>query len=109
MPQRYDKTLDVFILGDDSLSSRVQAYLETLSDIISTSQLPAILSAASEDEDIPEEMLERGIKETYRITGDVYHRTRLSLASIYTSIIGEFYPNGIHAYDDNEIARFRQM
>lgn len=105
----YDKTLDVFILGDDSLSSRVQAYLETLPDIISTSQLPAILSAASEDEDIPEEMLERGIKEAYRITGEVYHRTRLSLASIYTSIIGEFYPNGIHAYDDNEIARFRQL
>lgn len=105
----YDKALDVFILGDDSLSSRVQAYLETLPDIISTSQLPAILSAASEDEDIPEEMLERGIKETYRMTGEVYHRTRLSLASIYTSIIGEFYPNGIHAYDDNEIARFRQL
>ena len=105
----YDKTVDVFILGDDSLSSRVQAYLETLPDIISTTQLPSILSAASEDEDIPEEMLEKGIKETYRITGEVYHRTRLSLASIYTSIIGEFYPNGIHAYDDNEIARFRQL
>lgn len=105
----YDKAVDVFILGDDSLSSRVQAYLETLPDIISTSQLPAILAAASEDEDIPAEMLERGIKETYRITGEVYHRTRLSLASIYTSIIGEFYPNGIHAYDDNEIARFRQL
>lgn len=101
--------MDVFILGDDSLSSRVQAYLETIPDIISTSQLPAILAAASEDEDIPAEMLERGIKETYRITGEVYHRTRLSLASIYTSIIGEFYPNGIHAYDDNEIARFRQL
>lgn len=105
----YDKAVDVFILGDDSLSSRVQAYLETLPDIISTSQLPAILAAASEDEDIPAEMLERGIKETYRITGEVYHRTRLSLASIYTSIIGDFYPNGIHAYDDNEIARFRQL
>lgn len=105
----YDKAVDVFILGDDSLSSRVQAYLETIPDIISTSQLPAILAAASEDEDIPAEMLERGIKETYRITGEVYHRTRLSLASIYTSIIGEFYPNGIHAYDDNEIARFRQL
>ena len=105
----YDKALDVFILGDDSLSSRVQAYLETLPDIISTSQLPVILSTASEDEDIPEEMLEKAIKETYRITGEVYHRTRLSLASIYASIIGEFYPNGIHAYDDNEIARFRQL
>lgn len=105
----YDKALDVFILGDDSLSARVQAYLETLPDIISTSQISSILSAASEDEDIPEEMLERGIKETYRITGEVYHRTRLSLASIYTSIIGEFYPDGIHAYDDNEIARFRQL
>ena len=105
----YDKTLDVFIVGDDSLSSRVQAYMETLPDIISTSQLPAILSAAYDDEDIPKEMLERAIKEAYRITGEVYHRTRLSLASIYTSIIGEFYPRGIHAYDDNEIARFRQL
>lgn len=105
----YDKALDVFILGDDSLSSRVQAYLETLPDLISTSQLPAILSTAFEDEDIPKEMLERGIEETYKITGQVYHRTRLSLASIYTAIIDEFYPNGIHAYDDNEIARFRQL
>jgi hypothetical protein len=105
----YDKALDVFIVGDDSLSSRVQAYVETLPDIIGTSQLPALLSAASEDEDIPEEMLERCIKESYRVTGEVYHRTRLSLASIYTSIIGEFYPDGIHAYDDNEIARFRQL
>lgn len=104
----YDSQLDVFIVGDDSLQSRVQNYLETLPDVIKTNQLSSILSAAKDEEDIPEEMLEKAIMDTYRVTGNVYHRIALSLAVIYTTILSKYYPSGIKVYDPEEIKEFRK-
>ena len=45
--------------------------------------------------------------DAYRITREVYHRTRLSLAVIYENILKKHYPDGIQAYDPNQIKMFR--
>lgn len=105
----YDQQLDVFIIGDDSLQERVQRYLDTLPAIVKSNQLSHILNIASEDEDIPAEMLEKAFLEVYRLTGEVYHRHRLSLAQIYENILDSHYPNGIRAYDPTEIKHFRDL
>jgi len=104
----YDKQLDVFIVGDDSLQTRVQNYLDVLPDIIIASQVPDILEKANDDEDIPEEMLKKAIEEAYQRTGEVYHRTRLSLGKVYTTILGKYYPSGMKAYDVEELELFRK-
>ena len=103
----YDTQLDVFIVGDDSLQDRVQSHLESLPDIISARQLDEILSFAKE-EDIPEEMLKKAFIDAYRMTGNVYHRTRLCLAKIYTTVVGKYYQVGIRVYDADEIKAFRE-
>lgn len=105
----YDKELDVFVIGDESLHDTVLSYLETLPDIVPASKLSTVLEMAQEEENIPSEMLEKAFLEAYKVTGDVYHRSRLSLAKVYNNILEKYYPNGIKAYDSEEIAIFRKL
>lgn len=104
----YDKQLDVFIIGDDSLHDRVDTFLESLPNIVTTEQFKKYVNEAEEAEDIPNEMFEKAFFESYRQTGAVYHRSRLSLAMIYQDIMSKHYPNGIHAYDAEELKQFRE-
>ena len=83
----YDRQLDVFILGDDSIAGRVQSSIETLPEIIKASQISNILGEAAEEADVPVEMLEKAFLDAYRLTGEVYHRYRLSLATIYERVL----------------------
>lgn len=105
----YDRQLDVFILGDDSIRERAQNCIETLPDIVKVNQLQSILTEAAEEADIPAEMLEKYFLDSYRLTGEVYHRYRLSLATIYERVLDTYYPNGFKAYDTNEIKAFREI
>lgn len=105
----YDAQLDVFIIGDDSIHERVYSYVETLPDFFSVKDLPQIIETAKEEHDLSGEMVEKAVCEAYRSTGDVFHRCRLSLGAIYTAILKEHYPNGIMAYDPEEIKRFRSL
>lgn len=104
----YDRQLDVFILGSDSLKERINNYIEGLPDIIKVKGLKEILDIA-EESGIPSEMLERAIVDSYRCTGEVYHRCRLSLATIYERVLDKYYPDGFKAYDTEEIEKFRQI
>ena len=103
----YDRQLDAFIVGDESLHERIFAYIEKLPDFFSNRKLEEILEDARKEHDLPGRMVEKAIEESYRLTGDVYHRSRLSLANIYTEILREFYPNGIRAYNPDVIKEFR--
>ena len=105
----YDDQLDVFIVGDDSLRNRVYAYIETLPEIFPRKKLSNYLETAEEENDLPGTMVEMAIAETYKLTGEVYHRNRLSLAAIYTTILRDHYPDGIKAYDPVEINHFREL
>lgn len=105
----YDRQLDVFILGDDSITGRVQSSIETLPEIVKASQLSNVLGEAAEEADIPLEMLEKAFLDAYRLTGEVYHRYRLSLARIYERVLDTHYPQGFKAYDSAEINRFREI
>ena len=105
----YDRQLDVFILGDDSITGRVQSSIEALPEIVKSSQLYSVLGEAAEEADIPLEMLEKAFMDSYRLTGEVYHRYRLSLATIYERVLDMHYPQGFKAYDAEELRRFREI
>ncbi len=105
----YDRQLDVFVLGDDSITGRVQNCIETLPEIVKASQLDSILGDAAEEADIPLEMLEKAFIDAYRLTGEVFHRCRLSLAAIYERVLDTHYPQGFKAYDADELLRFREI
>lgn len=105
----YDQLLDVFILGDDSITGRVQSIIESLPEIVKISNLDSVLREAAEEADIPAEMLEKTFLDAYRIKGDVYHRCRFSLATIYERVLDTHYPQGFRAYDIDELRRFREI
>lgn len=104
----YDKQLDVFVVGDDSLHARIDAYLEALPNIVVADQFEQLALAAEEDESIPKEMFEKAFFESYRQTGSVYHRSRLSLATICRDILDKHFPDGMHVYDPSDISKFRE-
>lgn len=105
----YDSQLDVFVVGDDSLSAHVQNYTESLPDYFNKNSLTRILQEAEDIENLPSELLLKCIEENYRLTGDTYHRSRLSLAKIYENILKEYYPEGFKAYDCSELNKLREL
>ncbi len=105
----YDEQLDIFIIGDDSLQERVRTTIDRLPDIVSVNQLSNILDEADEDGDIPMDILQKAFVEAYRLTGDIYHRTRLSLAKVYKTVLEKHYSDGIKAYDSDALQEFRRI
>lgn len=105
----YDKDLDIFIVGDDDIHERAMTFVEKLPDIIPCKNIPQYYQEAKDDYDLPQEMVDKAIAESYKLTGEVYHRTVLSLANIYTEILKEHYPDGIDAYDPETITSFRKL
>lgn len=104
----YDHQLDVFVFGDDGLSTRIQDYIDTLPDVLHKKDIPEVLNSAQEELDLDREYVEKALLEIYKNTGDVFHRTRLSLAKIYDTVLRKYFEKGIHIYDDKEIELLRQ-
>ncbi len=105
----YDEQLDIFIIGDDSLQERVRTAIDRLPDIVNVNQVSTILNELGEDDDIPMDILQKAFVEAYRLTGDVYHRTRLSLAKVYKTVLEKHYSDGIKAYDPDALQEFRRV
>jgi len=103
----YDKTLEVFILSDESPQEQVCAYVDSLPDVIPSDELDDIIKAAEHDE-LPAELVERAIQDAYKLTGRVYHREALTLVKIYEDVLNKYYSNGIKAYDHEELQIFRK-
>lgn len=103
----YDNELDVFIVGDDSLQERTQTYLDTLPEIININRFDSIMNTGCEEEDIPLDMLVKAFHDTFKLTGDVYHRSRLKMRNIYSVILEKYYPDGCRIYDTSELKGFR--
>lgn len=104
----YDAQLDTFVVGNSDLSSRIQDYLDSLPDVLRKNELADALRSAKEDYDLDPEYVSKAISEVYKTTGDVLHRTRLSLAKIYEATLRKHFEKGIHVYDNGEINRLRQ-
>ena len=107
MPVSYDSYLDVFIVGDETMSDRVQLFINNLPDHIEKKAKKKYIKAGMEEYDLNEEIIEEAIEEAFDLTGNIYHKTRLSLTDIYRNILSRYYPNGIHIYDEDELADFK--
>lgn len=105
----YDEDLDIFIIGDEDIQNRVRTAIDRLPDIVKRARLSTVLDEACEGGDIPKDILQKAFIEAYRLTGNVYHRTRLSLAKVYKTVLEKHYSDGIRAYDPDALQEFRRM
>lgn len=105
----FDKQLDMFIVEGNSLTENVQVYVEGLPETFNEKKLDQIIQQAEEDYEYPRKMVVSVINENYKKTGEVYHRTRLTLANIYADVLKNYYPEGMHIYNEQEIEKFKQI
>lgn len=105
----YDNNLDTLIIGNDSIYNRIKNCVDNLPNLIKAEHLSETLTSISDMHNIPNEMLEKVFYDTYNVTGKVFHRSRLLLTEVYENIIKDYYANGIHIYDEEELNRFRKL
>ena len=104
----FDEKLNAFIIGETDILARIQDYIDSLPEIFHRKKLQEFLELANAD-NIDPKYAKKAIDDTYRLTGDIYHKSRLSLAKIYEEILRTCYPEGIHVSDDHEIDKFREV
>lgn len=105
----YDSQLDVFVMGDESISAVIGRIVESLPDAFDEKKYVAVIADAVEEQNIPQKLIEKAIYDEFQKDGSTYHRTRLSLTAIYTEILEKYYPNGIDIYSENELQVFRYV
>lgn len=105
----YDQQLDIFVIGDYSIREQAEDYIGTLPDMIKSEELKDIFAEAEELNAMSSEMIEKAFFDTYKLTGNVYHRYKLSLSGIYENILSRHFKNGLRIYDSNEIECFRKL
>ncbi len=100
-----DLDLEVVVHDDFDYSVRIQKYVDMLPEVFNARELPAWMQGLPER--IPEDILQRAVELQYRLTGDTYHRSRLSVGLMCEHVLRIYYPDGLHIYDDKEIEAFR--
>ena len=56
---------------------------------------------------LTEEIIRAHIDTEYQRTEKIYHRSRLTLQSIYDAVLKKYYPNGLWVYGEKDIEEFR--
>ncbi len=103
----FDRDTDTVIVQDDDVLSLASEYVDGLPEVFDSQKLEEILSDALE-EDLPTEIIERAINLQYKVTGNYYHRSRITKEKMFEEVMKKYYPEGIHIYDDSEIEKFRE-
>ena len=75
---KYDSQLDVFVLGDESLTSSVFEFVQSLPSSFDDSKYKEFVEML-EEKDIPLELFEKAFAEEYRKDGLTYHRIKQTL------------------------------
>lgn len=100
-----DLDLEVVVQNDFDYSVRIQKYVDMLPEVFNSRELPTWIQGLPER--IPEDILQRAVELQYWITGDTYHRSRLSVGLMCEHVLRTYYPDGLHIYDNKEIEAFR--
>jgi len=104
----YNKNLDIFIIDPEIVGNKVQQFLDELPDTIRKDTLNRQVKKAIEEDDLSYELINKMIEYQYNLSGNTYHRTRLSLSQIYTFVLREYFTSGIKVYNNSEINTFRE-
>ena len=104
----YDKGLNVFVYGNEEVIVAVQEYVEELPVQFNERELEDILHEGYVTYGYPIELINRAIEVDYNKTGDVYHRSRLTLGRVYADVLQKHYQQGIWIYSDSELEGFRK-
>lgn len=103
----YDSDLDIFVIGSSGLTERAQAYIDKLPKVFAEDKYNEIIKQGVEEYNLTEEIICAHINTGYKKTEKLYHRSRLTLQSIYDAVLKKYYPQGIWVYGEKDISEFR--
>ena len=104
----YDSEIDMFIIGDDSISGRLDEAIELLPEFFNIKDRESLVDDICSENELPEELFQKKIDEEYEFSGNTYHRSRLSLTIVYANIMNKYYQNGLKVYDADALNGFRE-
>lgn len=104
----YDVQLDVFVLGDESLTSTVFAIVESLPSSFGDKAYREYVDYVIEN-DIPLELFEKILYEEFKKDGSTYHRIHQTLTDVYHLVMNNHFSQGINIYDEQEMLEFRRI
>lgn len=104
----YDGLLDAFVIGDELPADKIQDAIDQLPEYFPIDKSAMYVSRISDDLGIPADAIEKALNEVYRLTGNIYHRIRLTRSAIYSETVRKYYPDGIWVYDKTTLQNFRQ-
>lgn len=102
----YNKQLDVFILGDSKDYSKLDEFIIDLPEIILENSFDELIDEISVKTNAPKELIVTKLNFTYKLSGTVYSKNKLTLSKMYDITMEQFYPNGIKLFDIVEIHKF---
>lgn len=104
----YDSDYDVFVIAKTTVKESIREFMETVPESFSEEKLVSIQNRGITEYGLTIDLVQRAINDRYTKSGRFYSTSKITLKSIYNTILREFYPNGIHVYDENELLGFRK-
>lgn len=104
----YDKAIDSFVFGKITESKLILDYIDTIPSTLPEKELEGVFSRATE-ENINRSYLEKLFFESYSLSGDTYVRKGISSNEMFSLTMAKHFPNGIYAYSEEDLNRFREM
>ena len=105
----YDRETDTVIIVDDDITDFARDYVEKMPDSLDENKIEEFKKMAVDEYSIPEDIFYREIFGQYNMSGNYYHRSKLSLEKMYMIILGKYYPDGMNVYKEEELDRFRHL
>lgn len=106
---RFNENLDAFCYKDatENLDS-IREVVKMLPCMIEQEKRDDILSDSSVSTGLPFEALRIEFVNAYKLSGNIYHKGRLTLTQGYDYVLNHYYPAGIKLYNNDELIRFRK-
>lgn len=104
----YDSDYDVFVIAKTSVKESILEFMDTVPESFSEEKLVSIQNRGITEYGLTVDLIQRAINDRYTKSGRFYSTSKITLKTIYNAVLREFYPDGIHVYDENELLGFRK-
>lgn len=103
----YNKGMNLFVIGEKEVFYKVQDFVDNLPEQFNVNRISEIIENGAVQNCLSEKLIYRAIENDFNRTGDMYHRSRLTLGKIYSDVLQKYYPTGIWVYNEEELEEFR--
>ena len=103
----YEESLDLFILKNEKYKKYLANCYMYIPKNLCANEIDNQVAMIAKNTDVSSELIYKIIIKQYKLIGNTYYYSKMSLIETYKAIFIAFYPHGINVSDDNEIQKFK--